>query len=177
MNIKIIPVSKAITKKPFDCGIKELTQYFKQFAYPNDKKNIGKTFVAISLSDPSQPLGYYTVSMAQILFSELPDDLKKGLPKYPIPAMRIGKLAIDVQYQKQGIGSLLLHDALHRAIRISSEIAIYCVLVDALNDKAKTFYLKFGFIPFPSIPLTLVLPLRTIVQAAILQQEPGKGYG
>ncbi|MBN2535977.1 MAG: GNAT family N-acetyltransferase [Spirochaetales bacterium] len=165
MNINVIPVSKAIINKPFDCGIEELNRYFIQFAFPNDKKNIGKTFVAISPSD--LPLGYYTVSMAQILFSELPENLKTGLPRYPIPAMRIGKLAIDKQYQQKGIGSLLLRDALLRAVRISSEIAIYCVLVDALNEKAKGFYLKFGFIPFPSTPLTLVLPLKTIIQAAI----------
>ena len=167
MNISIVPVSKAITKKPFNCGIEELNQYFKQFAFPNNKKNIGKTFVAVSETNPLEPLGYYTVSMAQILFSELPEDLKKGLPKYPIPAMRIGKLAIDVQYQKQRIGSFLLRDALVRAINISSEIAIYCVLVDALNENAKAFYLKFGFIPFPATPLTLVLPLQTIIQAVI----------
>jgi GNAT superfamily N-acetyltransferase len=167
MDIKVVPVSKAIAKKPFNCGIEELNRYFKQFAFPNDKKNIGKTFVAISHTDLLQPLGYYTVSMAQILFSELPEDLKKGLPKYPIPAMRIGKLAIDMQYQKKGLGSFLLRDALLRAIRISSEIAIYCILVDALNEKAKNFYLKFGFIPFPATPLTLVLPLKTIIQAVI----------
>jgi GNAT superfamily N-acetyltransferase len=167
MDIKVIPISKAITKKPFNCGTEELNRYFKQFAFTNDKKNIGKTFVAISHTDLLQPLGYYTVSMSHILFSKLPENLKKGLPKYPIPAMRIGKLAIDIQYQKKGLGSFLLRDALLRAIRISSEIAIYCILVDAINEEAKNFYLKFGFIPFPSTPLTLVLPLKTIIQAVI----------
>lgn len=85
MDITIIPISKAISKKTFDCGIPELNRYFNQFAFPNDKKNIGKTFAAISNSNKSQPLGYYTVSMAQITFSEMPEILKKGLPKYPIP--------------------------------------------------------------------------------------------
>ncbi len=165
MNIKIIPVSKSINKKDFNCGIDDLNLYLRQFAIPNDKKNIGKTFVAVYESNKSQVLGYYTVSMAQILFNELPDLMKKGIPKYPIPAMRIGKLAVDLCFQGKNIGILLLKDAFLRAINVSSKVAIYCVIVDALNEKAKSFYIKFGFIPFEENPLTLVLPLQTINDA------------
>lgn len=167
MNIEIIPISKNINKNDFDCGIDDLNLYLRQFAIPNDKKNIGKTFVAVSENKKSQVLGYYTVSMAQVIFNELPDTVKKGIPKYPVPAMRIGKLAVDMRFQGNDIGALLLRNALLRAISISSEVAIYCVIVDAINEKAKSFYIKYGFIPFYENPLTLVLQLKTIKDSII----------
>lgn len=165
MNIKIVPISKRIERKDFNCGIDELDQYLRQFAIPNDKKNIGKTFVAALESKPDKPIGYYTVSMAQILFTDLPDSIKKGLPKYPVPAMRIGKLAVDSHFKGMRIGSFLLKDALLRAVNISSEVALNCVIVDALNEVAKSFYLKYGFAAFEENPLTLVITLKTIKAA------------
>ncbi len=165
MNIKIVPVSKSIERKVFNCGIDELDQYLRQFSIPNDKKNIGKTFVAVEESKPDKPIGYYTVSMAQILFTDLPDSIKKGIPKYPVPAMRIGKLAVDSNFKGMRIGSFLLKDAFMRAVNISSEVALYCVIVDALNEAAKSFYLKYGFVAFEENPLTLVISLNTIKAA------------
>lgn len=162
MDIEIIPISKKIYRKDFDCGIDELNTYLRQFAVPNDKKNIGKTFVAVEKSNTDKPIGYYTVSMAQILINELPEAIKKGLPRYPIPAMRIGKLAIGLETQGKKIGALLLKDALLRAVNISSQVALHFVVVDALNEKAKSFYLKYGFTAFEENPLTLVISLETI---------------
>lgn len=165
MNIRIVPISKSIDRKNFKCGIDDLDRYLKQFAVLNDRNNIGKTFVAIESSHPQKPIGYYTVSMAQILFKNLPDSIRKGLPKYPVPAMRIGKLAVDSRFKGLHIGSFLLKDAFLRAINISSEIALYFVLVDALNEDARNFYLKYGFTAFENNPLTLVIPLATIKKA------------
>lgn len=110
--MNIIPISKVLSKKIFDCGIAELNQYYRQFAFSNDKKNIGKTFVAVEKNNPLNIIGYYTISMAQISFNDLPENIKKGIPKYPVPTMRIGKLATDLHYQKQGVGAFLLKDAL-----------------------------------------------------------------
>ncbi len=163
--MKILPISKNIKKKEFDCGIEDLNRYLRQFAIPNDKKNVGKTFIAVDDADPLQPVGYYTVSMAQIRFEELPEDVRKGLPKYPIPAMRIGKLAVDTSSQGRRIGAFLLKDAFLRAVKISSEVALHFVVVDALNENAKAFYLKYGFIPLGSDSLTLVIALKTIEKA------------
>jgi len=165
MNIKIVPISKVLSKKAFDCGITELNQYFRQYAFTNDKKTIGRTFVAVKHNIPFKPIGYYTVSSAQIFFNDLPEDMKKGIPRYPVPAMRIGKLAIDLQYQKQGVGAFLLKDVFSRALSLSKEIGLKCILVDAINDKAKSFYMKYGFIQFPEKPLILVLPIETVISA------------
>ncbi len=163
--MKIIEISRHLKRKEFDCGYEELNRYLRQFALPNDKKKIGKTFVAVDEADPSRPVGYYTVSTAQILFGELSDDLKKGLPQYPIPAMRIGKMAVDLSCQGKRICSFLLKDAFLRSLRISSEIALHFILVDAIDEKAKSFYLKYGFIPLKENSLTLVIALKTIEAA------------
>ena len=149
-------------EKVFNCGIDELDQYPRQFTIPNDKKNIGKTFLATLGSKPDKPIGYYTESMAQILFTDLPDSIKKRIPKYPVPFMRIGKLAIGSYFKGINIDSFLLKDALIRAVNISSEVALNCVIVDALNEAAKSFYLKVGFVAFKDNPLTLEIHLKTI---------------
>ncbi len=79
--------------------------------------------------------------------------------------MRIGKLAIDLKSQGKNIGAKLLKDALLRAVNISSQVALHFVVVDALNEKAKSFYLKYGFTAFVENPLTLVISLETIKAA------------
>ena len=165
MNIKIVPISKQIDRKNFDCGIEELNLYLRQFAIPNDKKNIGKTFVAVEESIPAAPLGYYTVGMAQITVEDIPEKIKRGLPRYPVPAMRIGKLAVDTGQQGKNIGAYLLKEAFLRAVNISSEVALKFVVVDAINKKAMDFYLKYGFIALKEKPLTLLIPVETIKAA------------
>ena len=165
MELRIDPISRNIEKSHFNCGIEELNNYIHRYALQNDRNNIGKSFVAVQIRNPKEVIGYYTVSMAQILFKEIPEKIKKGLPKYPVPAMRLGKLAVDVQFQGNKIGAFLLRDALLRAVNISSEIGIYCVIVDAINGKAESFYRKYGFVPCTEHPNTLILPLTTIAQA------------
>ena len=107
MDILINPLTSTVDRKEFNCGIKELNQYLARYALQNDKKKIGRTFVAVSGDNPTRVLGYYTVSMAQIELQDLPPELKKGLPRYPVPAMRIGMLAVDLSAQGKGIGNFL----------------------------------------------------------------------
>ena len=76
-------------------------------------------------------LGYYTASMAQVVMEELPGKLKKGLHRYPVPAMRIGRLAVDLRSQGKGIGRSPLRDAFLRALSLSAGVGTYCLLVDA----------------------------------------------
>ena len=162
MDILISPLDSTVDRNNFGCGIENLNQYLARYALQNDKKSIGKTFVAVSYENCKNVLGYYTVSMAQVELQDLPREIQKGLPRYPVPAMRIGRLAIDLSAQGKGIGSFLLRDALLRALSLSSEVGTYCVLVDAIDENAKRFYLKYGFMAFETHPLTLALPLKTI---------------
>lgn len=85
--------------------------------------------------------------------------------RYPVPAFRIGKLAVDRDFQGNGVGRWLLTQALLKAVEVSHSAAVFAVLVDAIDEKAKAFYLKYGFIPLEERPLTLFLPLATIETA------------
>jgi predicted N-acetyltransferase YhbS len=166
VNLSLVPISKGLQKAPFDCGYSDLNTYFKHYALKNDELSIGKTFVAID--DSGVVTGYITLSNAQIEANALPEAQRKKLPRYPIPAFRIGKLVVDIRFQGKGIGSWLLRMALKKALDVSASVGIYAILVDAIDESAKNFYLKYGFIPLLEHPLSLFLPLPTVQKATIL---------
>jgi len=161
--LSLEPVSKALQKQPFDCGNPILNDYFRFYAFKNDQLSIGKTFAALNELDTVT--GYMTLANAQIEADLLPETLKAKLPRYPIPAFRIAKLAVDLRYQGSGVGSWLLRSALEKALSVSASVGIYAVIVDAIDEKAKSFYVKYGFVAFSEYPLTLFLPITTIASA------------
>ena len=146
----------------FDCGVFELNEYLKIYAAQNDKKNVGKTFVLVD--DNGAVKGFYTLANAQISFSELPKDVGKKLPRYPIPAIRIARLAVDSRYKGVGVGATLLRDALQKILRLAKETGICFVVVDA-KETSKTFYEHFGFLKLPERELTYILSVGTLQKA------------
>jgi GNAT superfamily N-acetyltransferase len=94
--------------------------------------------------------------------TNLPDGFRRQLPGYPVPVVLLGKLAVAEFHQCKGLGSILLADALQRVAQASQVLAVYAVVVDALNDRAAGFNQQFGFIPLPSHPLKLFLPVNSI---------------
>lgn len=159
-----VPLQKKHHRTKFDCGNDELNQYLKKYARQNDKKGISKAYVATQKETPNTIDGYYTISTSTISFESLPQDVARKLPNYPIAAALIGRLAVDLHCQGKGLGTELLVDALLRIVRASSEIGIYAVRVDAIDENAKQFYLKHEFIPFQDKLLSLFLPIKTIKQ-------------
>lgn len=116
-----------------------------------------------ALTDEGRVAGYYTLAAASLLLTDLPAELAKKLPRYPsLPMLRMGRLAVDQNFQKQGLGGALLADALHRSIR--SKITAYAMVVDAKDDIATRFYLHHGFISLPESPKTLFLSLAAAQQ-------------
>ena len=160
MTLTLAPILKALQKAPFDCGNSVLNDYFRFYAFKNNQLSIGKTFTA--LDDFGAVTGYMTLSNAQIEIDLLPDTLRAKLPRYPVPAFRIGKLAVDLRCQGAVVGAWLLRAALEKALSVSTSVGIYAIIADTIDEKAKTFYLKYGFIAFVEHPLTLFLPLATI---------------
>jgi predicted GNAT family N-acyltransferase len=109
--------------------------------------------------------GYYTLSSDNIRLDDVPPELVKqlNLPRYPVlGATLIGRLARDLTFKSQGLGEILLVDALKRSLAMSRQIASTAVIVDAKDDKAHAFYRSFGFIAFPDSSNRLFLAMRTI---------------
>ena len=150
-------------RKSFDCGLEPLNSFLKQTAMQNEKKDLTRTYIISSEEDENQIAGYFTLITGEV---KVPDDAKKTLLKYPHPApiLKIARLAVDKDFQGQRIGEFLLFDILHKAIEMSSALAFIGVFVDAKNIRAKEFYLKYGFTPVNSDPLSfqLWIPLDTI---------------
>lgn len=157
-TIPIIEVPPENYKK-FTCGTKELDEYLARFARTNHKKGIRKSFIEMR---QNVAVGYYTVSMGAIEFTHLPESSRQGIPKYPIPVARIGRLAVDINMQGKGFGAYILWDAFHRILEASRLVAAYAIVVDAKNDSAKRFYEYHGFTSLASHSYSLFLPLKTI---------------
>lgn len=157
-TVSILDVKPA-SHQHFSCGRLELDEYLKRYAKGNHKKGLGKSYV---LQNEGLIVGYYTISMSSIEFASLPEESRKGMPKYPIPVARIGRLAVDNQSKGKGMGKVLLVDALYRIWNASQVVAAYAVVVDAKDEESKTFYMHYGFIPFQNLNLSLFLPLQTI---------------
>ncbi len=159
-----LSIAKNHERAAFDCGYPILNEYLKRYARQNHNKGIAKTIVAIYASGGLKIDGYYTVNSSVIEFESLPESYQRRMPNYPIPAVLIGKLAVDNSVKGRGLGRELLVDALYRTVRASGEIGIFAVRVDAIDLQAKEFYLKHEFIPFHDRELSLFLPIETIIE-------------
>lgn len=143
----------------FDCGEEVLDRYFRTQVTQDIRRHITNCFVAIE-SSTGQLAAYYTMASASIPTPDLPPELIKRLPRYPtLPAVRIGRLAVDRRFQGRGLGGALLADAIRRTLQAPP--AAYTILVDAKNDRAVAFYQHHGFRSLASQPRTLFLPLAT----------------
>lgn len=144
-------------RKSFYCGVETLDRYFLQQVTQDVRRRATACYVALE-TDTNRIAGYYTLAAGGVPLSDMPDDIIKRLPRYPsVPVAKLGRLAIDVQFQKRQLGSALLWDACLRASR--SELAVFAMVVDAKDDHAKAFYIHHGFSEFSSIPRQLMLPL------------------
>jgi ribosomal protein S18 acetylase RimI-like enzyme len=156
-------LGKHHVRDEFDCGEESLNVFLQSYAGQNTRRDISRTYVALPKAS-DVVAGYYTLSSGSIAFVNLPDQLSCKLPKYPVPTAHLGRLAVDKQSQGQGLGGILLVDALKRVQTLADKIGIYAVSVDALNDKAKRFYEAYSFVSLLDDPHHLLLPMATIRQ-------------
>lgn len=166
MDLIISSLGKSHDRKSFDCGELSLNQYLHQYANQDIKRHINKVFVASPPETPQRVIGYYGLSAGSLDANDLPEELRRRLPRYPVPVVLLGRLAVAESHQGQGLGSILLADALQRIVQASQVMAVFAVVVDALNNRAAEFYRQFGFIPLPNQPLKLFLPMDSV--AALL---------
>ena len=164
-RFEIEPLNSSHGRQLFDCGEPSLNDFLQRFARQNDTRGLGRTFVAVHAGETAI-MGYYTIASGALTFDTVPEKL----PRYPIPVIHIGRLAVDLRARGQGLGEWLLIDALRRAALIAEQLGIYAVEVRALNDAARAFYLKYGFVALLDDPLHLYLPMKTIRQLRLLEK-------
>jgi ribosomal protein S18 acetylase RimI-like enzyme len=146
-------------RSKFHCGSEPLDRYFKQQVPQDARRRVTACFVAVA-QDGGVVAGYYTLASASVSLTDLPEDLARKLPRYPsVPAVRMGRLAVDQKFRGRGLGAAMLADALQRSL--NAEIAAYALVVDAKDEQAAAFYRHHGFVALTDDPLALFLPLAT----------------
>jgi ribosomal protein S18 acetylase RimI-like enzyme len=167
---RLEPLSGEHERSLFRCGEDALDRYFQTQVTQDIRRHIANCFVAVE-TVTRNIAAWYTISAASIPLVDLPPDETKRLPRYPtVPAIRIGRLAVDQRFQGRGLGAALLADAATRALK--ADAAAFTLLVDAKSDQAVAFYQRFGFRILGSQPRTLFLPLAT-AQKIFFEKDKG----
>ena len=161
--LTVEPLASHHDRASFSCGEPSLDRYLRRQASQDARRRVARVFVTPG-DPPVRIAGYYTLSAASFEKEDLPAEVAKRLPHYPVPAAVVGRLAVDLRSQGRGLGEVLLLDAIRRVVRAGDTIGVYAVVVDALHECASAFYERYGFLPFPSRRLRLHLPLRTFEQ-------------
>jgi ribosomal protein S18 acetylase RimI-like enzyme len=151
-------------RSSFGCGAPSLDRYFREQVTQDTKRLVSSCFVLID-NDSDQIAGYYTLAATSILAEAVTTDVLRKLPRYPVlPAALVGRLAIDLNYHRQGLGSALIADAALRVL--NGDLKAFAIVVDAKDDDAAAFYKRQGFRELSSRPLSFFLPLITFRKAA-----------
>lgn len=170
--IRLEPLTGHHDRNGFDCGVEALDVWLKQTMLQHQGKGISRTFVAVPTDETaaqswaqngypveaSSILGFYTLTSAFVLTDDLPAKQAKRYPRQ-IPVTRLGRLATRADMQGQGLGQLLLADAVSRARTAAQTVGSAGLFVDAKNETATHFYQRYGFTPSADQPLKLFLSL------------------
>ncbi len=154
----------------FDCGIPSLDQWLRRQALKNEVSGASRTFV---VCNEKEVVGYYALATGSVIRQQAPGKIKRKMPD-PIPVMVLGRLAVDRKWQGAGLGSGLLRDASLRTFNVSKQVGVRALLVHALSEGAKGFYLRHGFMKSPIESMTLMLNLRDIQHAIETHNDPSK---
>lgn len=151
-----VPLTGAHRTSGFDCSVDSLNEWLIRQALKNDGGGGSRTYV---MCDGHQVVGYYAIAAGSVARGEAPGPIRRNMPN-PIPALILGRLAVDRRFQGMGIGRGLLGDALARSINVSEQVGARVLIVHALDATAAAFYLKHGFATGLQVPNTLFLPLK-----------------
>ena len=166
MSVKIELLNSALNKKDFRCGKEMLDNYLHSQASQDVKR---KLCVVFAMFEDTTIKGYYTLSNASIPAELMPETVRKKMPRSyeALPVTLLGRLAIDVKFKGQGLGGIILLDALKRSFDIANKsLGSIGVIVDPLDDDAIAFYEKFGFILLPDSG-KMFLPMADIAQLGL----------
>ncbi len=142
----------------FDSGVPSLDDWLKKRALKNQASGASRCFV---LCNGKTVIGYYTLSAGAISHEAAPKAMRRNMPD-PLPVLLLGRLAIDKVHHNKGLGSALLRDAMIRAVSVASGAGVFAILIHALSEPAKRFYLSRGFVESPLQAMTLIMTLETV---------------
>ena len=142
----------------FSCGEASLDEWLRRRALVNQTTGASRTFVVSD--DQGQVLAYYALAAGAVSHQESPGSIRRNMPE-PIPVMVLARLAVDQRLQGRQVGGALLKDALRRAAAVAHNVGVRALLVHALNEHARQFYIHYGFVASPVNPMTLMLALHT----------------
>lgn len=142
----------------FDCNEPTLNDWLKKRAAKNNAADASRCFV---ICEDKKVVGYYSLSVGAINRGSAPKSMQRNMPD-TLPVLVLGRLAVDKNYHNKGLGSGLLRDAMIRSVNIAQDAGVFAVLIHALSDEAKQFYISRGFVESPIVPMTLFMTLATI---------------
>lgn len=159
-SVRIEPLSPGHDRAAFRCGNESLDRYIREQASQDTRRGVSRVFVAVMPEEPKRIAGFFTLSAAWVAASDLPPEVAKRLPRHPIPAALIGRLAVENGFARRGLGSILLADAVKKAIAAAETVAMTVVVVDPIDDASRAFYSAFGFrsLQAPQRHMFLTLP-------------------
>lgn len=162
--MKIIELlNKSHDRQSFNCGSETLNQFLIRTARQHIQKGISRTFVLVDTEQPKTIIGFFTLSICEVQTEKLPPQLAK---KYPtkVPGVKLARLAVTQDWQRQGIGEILMLEGMKRALVIAENAGVIGLFVDAKDEEAKAYYQRYGFVSLSDTPLEMFLPLETVKQ-------------
>lgn len=141
----------------FVCGEPVLDDWLKQRGLKNQALGAARTFV-VCKTETKQVVGFYSLATGSVNHTEVTGSLRRNMPD-PIPVIILARLAVDFSYRGKGLGADLLHDAVLRCYRVAENIGVRAIMVHALTDEAKRFYIHHGFTASQTQERTLFLKL------------------
>lgn len=152
----------------FLCYKKPLQDYIRERASQDLKRNLAAVFVLVRKDDPHRVVGYYSLSNRELPLNTLPAELAKKAGRYnSLPVTLLGRMAVDDAQRGNGLGELVLMDALRRALLVTQQVGSFAVFVEAKDEESASFYRKYGFIELPDDKLKLLLAMKTIETLSI----------
>jgi len=147
----------------FDCGNDALNQFLQQTARQHNQKGVSRTFVLVDTGQQEIVIGFFTLTLCEVRVEQLPLKFAK---KYPtkVPGVKLARLAVSIDSQRKGIGGILMIEAMQRAVSVAENAGGIGLFVDAKDENARNYYLRYGFVILEDASLQLFLPLSTIQQ-------------
>lgn len=159
MNRRIEKLQPHHVVEAFDCGREALNLFLRKHALQNQRTGGSQTYVGTA---DKTVIGYYALAVGSVEQEHAPERVKKGLAKHSIPLLLLARLAVDLHWQKQGVGAALLKDATMRTLQAADIAGIRALVVHAQDEEARKFYERFDFLPSPSDPLHLFILLKDL---------------